>query len=41
MADLKTLQGILALVDVVNFTPLANKLGEEFTANTPPISRKK
>jgi len=32
MAELKTLQGILALVDIVNFTGQANKLGESFTA---------
>jgi WD40 repeat protein len=32
MADLETLQGILALVDVVNFTPQAEKLGEKYTA---------
>ncbi|HLP58533.1 MAG TPA: hypothetical protein VK186_06885, partial [Candidatus Deferrimicrobium sp.] len=32
MADLKTLQGILALVDIVNFTGQANQLGEQNTA---------
>jgi class 3 adenylate cyclase len=32
MTDLATLQGILALVDVVNFTPQADKLGEKYTA---------
>ena len=32
MSGLKTLQGILALVDIVNFTTQANKLGETFTA---------
>ena len=31
MAELKTLQGILALIDVVNFTGQAEKLGHEFT----------
>jgi|GEM_PF-1321689 len=32
MSVLKTLQGILALVDIVNFSTQANKLGETFTA---------
>jgi WD40 repeat protein len=32
MADLTTLQGILALVDAVNFTPQADKLGEKYHA---------
>jgi hypothetical protein len=32
MAELTTLQGILALVDVVNFTPQADKLGDSYTA---------
>jgi WD40 repeat protein len=32
MADLETSQGILALVDVVNFTSQADKLGDSYTA---------
>jgi hypothetical protein len=32
MAEHKTLQGILALVDIVNFTGQANQLGEQYTA---------
>ncbi|MCP5107084.1 MAG: NACHT domain-containing protein, partial [bacterium] len=30
--ELKTLHGILALIDIVNFTPQANRVGEKFTA---------
>jgi hypothetical protein len=32
MAEFKTLQGILALIDIVNFTGQATKLGEKYTA---------
>ncbi|HLP46666.1 MAG TPA: hypothetical protein VK469_11990, partial [Candidatus Kapabacteria bacterium] len=32
MAELKTLQGILALVDIVNFTGQSTQLGEQYTA---------
>ena len=32
MPEYKTLQGILALIDIVNFTGQAAKLGEKFTA---------
>lgn len=32
MAELKTLQGILVLVDIVNFTGQATKLGNKYTA---------
>ncbi|MCU0287856.1 MAG: NACHT domain-containing protein, partial [Acidobacteria bacterium] len=32
MAELKTLQGILALLDIVNFTNQATKLGNKYTA---------
>ncbi len=31
MSELKTLQGILALIDVVNFTSQAEKLGDKYT----------
>ncbi|HLP47616.1 MAG TPA: hypothetical protein VK469_16840, partial [Candidatus Kapabacteria bacterium] len=31
MAELKNKQGILALIDVVNFTGQAEKLGQEYT----------
>jgi hypothetical protein len=32
MEEVKMLQGILALVDIVNFTGQATKLGEFYTA---------
>ncbi|MCX6581182.1 MAG: NACHT domain-containing protein [Candidatus Aminicenantes bacterium] len=31
MADFKTLQGILALIDIVNYTSQSDKLGDEYT----------
>ncbi|MCX6579832.1 MAG: NACHT domain-containing protein [Candidatus Aminicenantes bacterium] len=41
MAELETLQGILALIDVVNFTGQAEKLGHEFTGKFTEYFQKK
>jgi hypothetical protein len=41
MPEFKTLQGILALVDIVNFTGQSNKLGEKFTAQYTAYFQKK
>lgn len=41
MEGLKTLQGILALIDVVNFTGQAEKLGHEFTGKFTEYFQKK
>ena len=32
MAELETLTGILALVDIVNYTPQAQKMGDDYAA---------